>query len=108
YTDPLHGLIRAHIRLVPGLSYNALLYDFTGPLWVLAIYSYGAYLGCVLMLLINPARSNPMYRSQIRFPLAGTPVPIVGSVLTLSLLKDTNKAYETTSCALVGARVTRR
>src|SRR5215216_2622595 len=27
YTDPLHTLIRAHARLVPGQSYNALLYD---------------------------------------------------------------------------------
>ncbi|HEU5097980.1 MAG TPA: histidine kinase N-terminal 7TM domain-containing protein [Roseiflexaceae bacterium] len=88
YTDPLHGLIRAHIRLVPGPSYNVLLYDFTGPLWALAIYSYGAYLACVLMLLVNPARSNPMYRSQIAFLLIGTLVPIIGSVLTLSLLAD--------------------
>src|SRR4051812_1576044 len=30
YTDPLHGLIRAHARLVSGQSYSALLYDFTG------------------------------------------------------------------------------
>jgi signal transduction histidine kinase len=88
YTDPLHGLIRANVRLVPGQSYNALLYNFTGPLWVLTIYSYGAYLGCVLMLLANPARSNPMYRSQIGFLLVGTLVPIAGSVLTLSLLAD--------------------
>jgi signal transduction histidine kinase len=88
YTDPLHGLIRAHIRLVPGQPYNVLLYDFTGPLWALAIYSYGAYLGCVLMLLVNPARSNSMYKSQIGFLLVGTLVPILGSVLTLSLLAD--------------------
>jgi PAS domain S-box-containing protein len=88
YTDPLHGLIRAHIRLVLGPSYNMLLYDFTGPLWALAIYSYGAYLACVLMLLATPARSNPMYRSQIGFLLIGTLVPIIGSVLTLSLLAD--------------------
>jgi signal transduction histidine kinase len=88
YTDPLHGLIRAHIRLVPGQSYNALLYDFTGPLWALAIYIYGAYLGCVLMLLVNPARSTRLYRSQIGLLLAGSLVPIIGSVLTLSLLAD--------------------
>jgi signal transduction histidine kinase len=88
YTDPLHGLIRAHARLVPNQSYNVLLYDFTGPLWALAIYIYGTYLGCVLMLLINPARSNPMYRSQIGLLLAGTLVPIIGSMLTLSLLAD--------------------
>jgi signal transduction histidine kinase len=86
YTDPLHGLIRAHIRLVPGPSYNTLLYDFTGPLWALAIYIYGAYLACVLMLLINPARSNPIYRSQIGLLLTGSLAPIIGSVLTLSLL----------------------
>jgi signal transduction histidine kinase len=88
YTDPLHGLIRANVRLVSGQSSNALLYDFTGPLWALAIYIYGAYLGCVLMLLVNPARSNPIYRSQIGLLLAGSLVPIIGSVLTLSLLAD--------------------
>jgi PAS domain S-box-containing protein len=65
-----------------------MMYDFTGPLWALAIYSYGAYLGCVLALLANPARSNPMYRSQIGFLLVGTLVPIIGSVFTLSLLAD--------------------
>jgi signal transduction histidine kinase len=88
YTDPLHGLIRAHARLVSGQSYNALLYDFTGPLWALAIYIYGAYLACVLILVANPARSNPIYRSQIGLLLAGSLVPIIGSVLTLSLLAD--------------------
>jgi signal transduction histidine kinase len=88
YTDPLHGLIRTHVRLVPGQPYDALLYDFTGPLWVLAIYIYGAYLACVLMLFANPARSNQMYRSQIGLLLVGSLAPIIGSVLTLSLLAD--------------------
>jgi signal transduction histidine kinase len=88
YTDPLHSLIRAHVRLVAGQSYDALLYDFTGPLWALAIYIYGAYLACVLMLFANPARSNPMYRSQIGLLLVGSLAPIIGSVLTLSLLAD--------------------
>jgi PAS domain S-box-containing protein len=40
------------------------------------------------MLLANPARSNPIYRSQIGLLLPGSLVPIIGSVLTLSLMAD--------------------
>jgi hypothetical protein len=82
----LHGLIRANTRLAPGQPYDALLYDITGPVWVIAIYMYGAYLGCILMLLANPARMNPLYRSQVGLLVCGSLVPIVGSMLSISLL----------------------
>jgi PAS domain S-box-containing protein len=88
YTNQLHGLIRANARLVRGQPYDALLYDVTGPVWALAIYMYGAYLGCVLMLLFNPARTNPLYRLQIGLLVAGSLVPILGSMLSISLLAD--------------------
>jgi PAS domain S-box-containing protein len=88
YTDPWHGLIRANSRLVPGNFSDALLYDVTGPVWALALYAYGAYLGCVLMLLLNPARTHPLYRRQIGLLVVGSLVPIAGSVLSLTFLAD--------------------
>jgi signal transduction histidine kinase len=88
YTDPLHGLIRANPHLVPAQPYDALLYDITGPVWALALYVYGAYLGCILMLFFNPARSNPLYQSQIGLLVIGSLVPILGTALTISLLAD--------------------
>jgi PAS domain S-box-containing protein len=84
FTDPLHGLVRPEAWLVPGEPFSALLYDFTLPMWLWGIYSYGAFLVCVTLFAIRYVRSHPLYQAQVGFILAGNVMPLIGTTLTLA------------------------
>jgi PAS domain S-box-containing protein len=84
FTDPLHRLVRPQAWLVPGDPFSALLYDFTLPVWIWAIYSYSLILVCIILLAIKYVLSHPLYRTQVGFILAGNLMPLIGTVLTLT------------------------
>lgn len=69
-------------RLVPGMPFNFLMYEFPPLVSAMALYSY------VLMvaggvLLVRHAIRSPRYRPQTTTVLLGVAVPFIGSLLSL-------------------------
>jgi signal transduction histidine kinase len=88
FIAPAHPLIRPNAHLVASLPFDGLLYSLSGLVWIYAIYAYSTYLICTVILLTQPERSHPLYRSQVGLLLVGNLLPIVSSVLAVTLLAD--------------------
>jgi PAS domain-containing protein len=78
----------AQARLVPYGPFTAVLYDFGFRDWIISGYAYVVYMACLAMLISHYRRSHPLYRKQIAVIVGGSALPLVGSILTLTLLKD--------------------
>jgi PAS domain S-box-containing protein len=88
FTDGLHGFVRSHIRLIPDDVFSALLYDFTPLVWISSLYGYSIYLACLIMLVARYLRAHSLYRTQVGLILVGNLIPILGTVLTLTVLDN--------------------
>jgi PAS domain S-box-containing protein len=88
YTDPLHNLIRANPQLVVLENNSVLLYDFTGVLLFFCIYMYILYLVAVWLLLFRSRYTTGIYNFQIGLLLFGSLIPVIGTMLTLTVLQD--------------------
>jgi PAS domain S-box-containing protein len=88
FTDHLHGLIRSHVRLTPGEPFSALLYDFTGPVWIASIYTCAICLVCFSLLVARYVRAPALYRAQVGMILIGVLIPFIGGLLTVTVLID--------------------
>lgn len=88
FTDHLHGFVRSHIRLIPGDVFSALLYDFTPLVWIISLYGYSIYLACLVILVARYLRAQSLYRAQVGLILVGNLIPILGTVLTLTVLDN--------------------
>ncbi|HEV8244594.1 MAG TPA: histidine kinase N-terminal 7TM domain-containing protein, partial [Polyangiaceae bacterium] len=84
FTDSQHHLIRpdAHLESSEGLT--ALVYSFTWPTLVAAGYLLSSFALSFVLLSTGALRARPPYRAQSIVIVAGTAVPVLGTVLTLS------------------------
>jgi signal transduction histidine kinase len=77
-----------HARIVPAGRFTALLYDFGYSAWLILGYAYAAYLVCLAILISHYRRSHPLYRKQIAVIVGGSMLPLLGALLTQTILKD--------------------
>jgi PAS domain S-box-containing protein len=84
FTDSLHRLVRPQVWLAPDAPFSALLYDFTLPVWVWAIYSYALFSLCVPMFIAKYVHTHRLYRVQVGLIVIGNLVPVSGTLLTLT------------------------
>jgi diguanylate cyclase (GGDEF)-like protein/PAS domain S-box-containing protein len=88
FIDPLDGLVRVAPGLVPGGPFTLLTYGFSPIVLASALYTYLLCLMAVVLLAAGSLRAHQLYRSQVNLVLAGVLIPILGSVLTLTVLRD--------------------
>ncbi len=88
FTDEWHGLVRSHVRLVPSELGPALLYDFPPTVWAISLYGYAAFLVCLGMLVAKYIGAARIFHLQHGLVLLGNAIPIVGTVLTLTVLSN--------------------
>jgi PAS domain S-box-containing protein len=88
FTDQWHGLVRSRVRLVPSDLGPALLYDFEPVVWAISLYGYAAFLVCLGMLLAKYIGAARIFHLQHGLVLLGNAIPILGTVLTLTVLVD--------------------
>jgi PAS domain S-box-containing protein len=88
-TNDLHGLTTPNPQLLPGTPFDALVYDFTFPVWIIALYAYILTLYAIGILVVQFARSHRLYRGQVGTVALGVLIPLMGSVLTLTGLNFT-------------------
>jgi diguanylate cyclase (GGDEF)-like protein/PAS domain S-box-containing protein len=87
FTDPLHGLIRTGTRPVTA-PLAPLEYGFTWVSIAAGVYIYLLEGVAVAVLAAGWARTHPLYRTQVNLVVAGMLVPVVGSMLTITVLAD--------------------
>jgi diguanylate cyclase (GGDEF)-like protein/PAS domain S-box-containing protein len=85
---PADGLVRRSTRLVPAGESSLLIYDFTPLLVASAVYAYLLYLVAFALLAADSLRSHRLYRAQVNVVLFGSMIPILGSLLTMTVLRD--------------------
>src|SRR4051812_16928819 len=88
FTDPLHGLVRVSPRLVAASPFGALTYGFTPLITAELLYVYLVYLAALAVLTAAWVRAHPLYRAQVAILAAGAAIPLLGAVLTLTVLAD--------------------
>jgi len=88
YTDPSHHLIRREPHLVEGRHFSLLLYGFSRLALAGAIYTYGCFVLLSGILAAKRLRVHRLYRVQVDLVLTGNLIPIVGSVVSLTALRN--------------------
>ncbi|HEX8903351.1 MAG TPA: diguanylate cyclase, partial [Longimicrobiaceae bacterium] len=88
FTDPLHGLVRRSPRIVPGEPFPELIYGFTPLVDAAALYVYALFFAALAVLAAARMRAHPLYRAQVNAVAAGMLIPILGSILTVTVLAD--------------------
>lgn len=83
-TNSLHGLTMPNPTLVPGEPFAALVYDLAPATTLMAIYAYLVVLAGLVLLVRHFAHSQPLYRAQAATVVAGSLIPLIGTVLTLA------------------------
>jgi diguanylate cyclase (GGDEF)-like protein/PAS domain S-box-containing protein len=87
FTDPLHGLIRAGTQPVTA-PLAPLQYGFTWVFLAAAVYIYVLEGMAIAVLVAGWTRTHPLYRAQVNLVAAGMLIPVLGTVLTLTVLAD--------------------
>lgn len=88
FTNPLHGLVRADTQPVTE-PFGQLAYRLTPLYGVAGIYVYLLQGAAFAVLASGWMRTHPLYRTQVNLVVAGLLVPVLGSVLTITVLADT-------------------
>ena len=88
FTDRWLHLLRTDVRLVETAAGPALFYDLGPVVWVVALFGYALYLIGLGLLTAWYRRSAKLYRRQAGLVLFGTSIPLLGTVLSLTLLRD--------------------
>lgn len=86
FTDSLHGLIRINPMLVIGRPFSALIYGYTPADWFWSFYGYIVFLTCFGLLFAHFVRSHRLYRAQVAIVLIGNLIPLLGTVLTATVM----------------------
>ena len=81
YTNPLHGLVRTPTaKIISGMPFDALLYDFTPLMWASFIYTYLTYLTATFLFIRNLFRLHRLFRTQTLIIVIGFIFPFLGSI----------------------------
>ena len=82
FTDPLHELIRQQPHLEAGAPFDALIFGYAWPIYLVGIYSYGFIISAIYLLGKKFISPSPIYRGQVGTVMAGTMIPVVVGILT--------------------------
>jgi diguanylate cyclase (GGDEF)-like protein/PAS domain S-box-containing protein len=85
FSDPWHHLIRAGVQPL-GAPFSPVLYGFTWVEGAAGIYIYLVQLWAFAVLAAGWVRAHSFYRIQINLVAAGLAIPVLGSILTLTVL----------------------
>ncbi len=88
-TDNLHHLIYTNPQLERDVPFTELTYDFTPPIYAIAMYYFIVSLWGVGILLRRIFRPQDLYRNQAIIILVGFIIPILGSFLSLMDIRIT-------------------
>jgi diguanylate cyclase (GGDEF)-like protein/PAS domain S-box-containing protein len=88
FTDPLHGLVRADTQPVTE-PFGQLAYRLTPLYGAAGIYVYLVQGAAFAVLASGWMRTHPLFRTQVNLVVAGLLIPVLGSVLTITVLADT-------------------
>ena len=83
YTDPLHGLFRPDVELLPGEPFSALTYSFTPLFWAIVIFVYALMLVGVVYLVRMLTQPHQIYRRQVATILLGILVVLFTAILPI-------------------------
>jgi PAS domain S-box-containing protein len=84
WTNELHGLVWSNIYLNQSANWSISVYEH-GPLyWLVPAYQYLLYTGGILVLIRHGRRRQGTYRRQVIWLLAGSLVPIAGSLIYIT------------------------
>lgn len=84
FTNDLHGLTMANPRLIVGVPFDHLSYDFPPLVIGFSLFFYGLVIAGITTLLAHLFRSPLIVRIQIITVILGGLIPVVGSILTLA------------------------
>jgi diguanylate cyclase (GGDEF)-like protein/PAS domain S-box-containing protein len=87
FSDPLHGLVRDGIRPVTD-PYAPLEYGLTRVVDAAAVYVYLIEIAAFAVLGAGWTRTHPLYRTQRNLVAIGLLIPVLGTVLTVTVLAD--------------------
>jgi diguanylate cyclase (GGDEF)-like protein/PAS domain S-box-containing protein len=87
FTDPLHGMVRAGTEPVTA-RFTQVVYGFTWVDVCAAAYIYAVQAAGFIVLAAGWMRTHPLYRTQVNLVMIGVLLPTLGSVLTLTVLRD--------------------
>ena len=88
FTDRWLHLLRTDVRLVETDAGPALFYGLGPVVWIVALFGYALYLIGLGLLTSWYRRSAKVYRRQAGLVLLGTSIPLLGTVVSLTLLRD--------------------
>jgi PAS domain S-box-containing protein len=80
-------LIRTPGWIEHGVPFDALIYNFTRPMWVMFFYCYGTYLAGIAILIRYFLRQTHFYRKQMVLLIIGFLFPVLGTLPSLTGLK---------------------
>lgn len=83
FTNSFHGIIYHDAWLISGEPFDALFYEFTLVVGILALYGYGLTLIAMWFLVAGFIQSQKLYRLQISLVILGVLIPLVGTIFTL-------------------------
>ncbi len=84
FSDSHHHLIRPDARLESAASITSLVYSFTWPTLLAAVYLMASFAFALGLLVIHALRNHAPYRTQSLIIASGTALPVLGSVATLA------------------------
>ncbi len=93
-TDGWHGLLHPEARLIPGVPFDELTYEFHPIVWFFFTYLAIVLVWSIYLLTDQILRVQPLYRAQAGLVAVGTLVSLIGLTLsimgvTLSFHRDT-------------------
>jgi PAS domain S-box-containing protein len=88
FTDRWLHLLRTDVQLVETDAGPALFYGFGPAVWIVALFGYALYLIGLGLLATWYRRSAKVYRRQAGLVLLGTSIPLLGTVLSLTILRN--------------------
>lgn len=83
FTDPFQHLLYPNPHLQQELIFPELQYDFTWPVYVLAIHGYLVILFAVILLARRFHRSPQLYRVQVMAIIIGLLLPVLSTILAI-------------------------
>jgi len=88
FTDHWHHLVRRGIRLVDTDAGPSLLYGFGPAVLIVAVFGYALYLVGLGLLAAWYRRNARVYRRQAGLVLLGNSIPLLGTILSLTILRN--------------------
>ncbi len=102
-TEPLHGLIWSYISYIPVNGMLAMSVRYGPFFWIGFLYTLGLLILCAVLLLLEAAQSQPVYRRQTLLVIVGIGIPLaLHAVYSLKLIPGLTKNFSPIAYAAAG------